>query len=170
MHAAIVADALRVPWIPVVLSPQSNSFKWLDWTLSLSLPYNPTTLPPSTLLESIRCFSFRFYGEEHFLAIPTPSGAVEHYKRMRRLKSWKYWSYWRWRLKQLTCDLPMRIASSAAFRGFRKLQDSRRTHRAAEHLRRVAQMPSYLSDEHVFMSKLDQLASLLPKLLLESND
>jgi succinoglycan biosynthesis protein ExoV len=170
MHAAIVADALRVPWIPVVLSPQSNSFKWLDWTLSLSLPYNPTTLPPSTLLESIRCFSFRFYGEEHFLAIPTPSGAVEHYKRVRRLKSWKYWSYWRWRLKQLTCDLPMRIASSAAFRGFRKLQDSRRTHRAAEHLRRVAQMPSYLSDEHVFMSKLDQLASLLPKLLLESND
>ena len=60
MHAAIVADALRVPWIPVVLSPLSNSFKWLDWTMSLNLPYNPITLQASTLLESVRNFSLRF--------------------------------------------------------------------------------------------------------------
>ena len=61
MHAAIVADALRVPWIPVAISPQSNSFKWLDWALSLNLPYNPTTLPASTLLESVRNNSLGFY-------------------------------------------------------------------------------------------------------------
>jgi succinoglycan biosynthesis protein ExoV len=161
MHAAIVADALRVPWIPVVLSPQSNSFKWLDWTLSLSLPYNPITLPPSTLLESIRCGSLHFYGEKHFLKNPTQSTAIEHYSRVRRLRSWKFWPYLRWRIQQLTLDLPTRIVRWPVFSGFRRHMDYSRTCRAAEELRRTAESPSFLSDERVFMLKLDQLASLL---------
>ncbi len=45
MHAAIVADTLRVPWIPVRAYPSINAFKWRDWTRSLELPYEPTTLP-----------------------------------------------------------------------------------------------------------------------------
>jgi succinoglycan biosynthesis protein ExoV len=161
MHAAIVADALRVPWIPVVLSPQSNSFKWLDWTLSLSLPYNPTTLPPSTLLESIRCGSLRFYGEKHFLNNPTLSTAIEHYSKVRRLRSWKFWPYLRWRIQQFTLDLPTRIVRWPVFSGFRRHMDYSRTCRAAEELRRTAESPSFLSDERVFMLKLDQLTSLL---------
>lgn len=30
MHAAIIADAMRVPWLPLITSPQINTFKWLD--------------------------------------------------------------------------------------------------------------------------------------------
>lgn len=44
MHAAIVADTLRVPWIPVVSSERISTFKWLDWTLSMQLPYEPVQL------------------------------------------------------------------------------------------------------------------------------
>jgi succinoglycan biosynthesis protein ExoV len=165
MHAAIVADALRVPWIPVSLSPQSNTFKWLDWTLSLGLPYNPTSLPASTLLESVRCESFRFYAEKHFLESRDPSNALEHYKRMIRLKSWKYWPYWKWRMEQLTYLLPERIVTSAPLSRFRRGQDESRTHSAAEQLRRTAELPSYLSEERLFMEKLEQLAALLPRVM-----
>ena len=45
MHAAIVADALRVPWVPVNLhGGYINSFKWNDWCGSLGLEYKPYTL------------------------------------------------------------------------------------------------------------------------------
>lgn len=164
MHAAIVADALRVPWIPVVLSPQSNTFKWLDWTLSLGLPYNPTRLQASSLLESIRCGSFPFYGEKHFLENRMPAHALEHYKRTVRLKSLKRWSSIRWRMEQLTYELPKRIVTSPALSAFRERQDLRRTECAAEELRQVAKSSLYLSEERLFMSKLDQLADMLPKL------
>lgn len=44
MHGAIVADALRVPWIPVKAYSTINDFKWNDWAKSLSLNYQPLIL------------------------------------------------------------------------------------------------------------------------------
>ena len=41
MHGAIVADALRVPWIPVQVHGHINSFKWSDWCKSVGLSYDP---------------------------------------------------------------------------------------------------------------------------------
>jgi succinoglycan biosynthesis protein ExoV len=46
MHAAIVADALRVPWIPVTVHDHINTFKWLDWCQSMRLDYRPVVLAP----------------------------------------------------------------------------------------------------------------------------
>ena len=54
MHAAIVADTLRIPWIPLIISPEVSVFKWRDWLGSLELPYRPALLPPSSLLEAQR--------------------------------------------------------------------------------------------------------------------
>jgi succinoglycan biosynthesis protein ExoV len=45
MHGAIVADALRIPWIPVCTREGINSFKWEDWCASVSLDYRPYHLP-----------------------------------------------------------------------------------------------------------------------------
>jgi succinoglycan biosynthesis protein ExoV len=50
MHGAIVADALRVPWIPVVAESKElyepiSKFKWRDWCSSIQLLYDPLVLP-----------------------------------------------------------------------------------------------------------------------------
>lgn len=55
MHGAIVADALRVPWIPVNCSQELLSFKWQDWLSSLRLPYEPSDITP--LYDVARNFS-----------------------------------------------------------------------------------------------------------------
>lgn len=41
MHGAIVADALRVPWIPLRLHSHIVEFKWRDWCCSLGFNYSP---------------------------------------------------------------------------------------------------------------------------------
>jgi len=45
MHGAIVADALRVPWIAVQLYSDVNDFKWADYCNSMNLKYRPFKMP-----------------------------------------------------------------------------------------------------------------------------
>jgi succinoglycan biosynthesis protein ExoV len=47
MHGAIVADALRIPWIPVRSSDAILTFKWRDWCASLNLEYQPHRVIPA---------------------------------------------------------------------------------------------------------------------------
>ena len=51
MHGAIVADNLRVPWIPVLPLATIHRFKWTDWTRSLGLEYLPHHVAPSSWIE-----------------------------------------------------------------------------------------------------------------------
>ena len=44
MHGAIVADALRVPWIAARTWPGINEEKWMDWTQSMDVEYQPADL------------------------------------------------------------------------------------------------------------------------------
>lgn len=52
MHGAIVADALRRPWIPLLPIHPSHRMKWTDWAASLDMTLRPATLPPSNLREA----------------------------------------------------------------------------------------------------------------------
>ena len=54
MHGAIVADALRIPWIAVQPLMRINQPKWLDWGDSLGLDVRMAELRPSTWLEQAR--------------------------------------------------------------------------------------------------------------------
>lgn len=39
MHGAILADCMRIPWVPVKTSGGINDFKWMDWTCSLNIDF-----------------------------------------------------------------------------------------------------------------------------------
>jgi len=56
MHYAIVADTLRVPWIPVKAYSSISDFKWQDWTSSLNMEYNPIPLAALYSPEAVKNF------------------------------------------------------------------------------------------------------------------
>jgi succinoglycan biosynthesis protein ExoV len=45
MHGAIVADALRVPWLPLQITPTTYVGKWHDWSASIRVPIHFKPLP-----------------------------------------------------------------------------------------------------------------------------
>lgn len=80
MHAAIIADALRVPWLAVSTSPEINQFKWLDWALSVGVPYEPLTLPSSTGAEWWRA-TYKRISQHDPKELSQIEGALEMYAR-----------------------------------------------------------------------------------------
>lgn len=57
MHGAIVADAIRVPWVAVEPIHSENRMKWFDWADSLSLTLRQADLWPSSVFEAYLKFS-----------------------------------------------------------------------------------------------------------------
>lgn len=63
MHGAIVADALRVPWRPVISqgNPDVIHFKWQDWCSSLQLEYKPYRISThGKLIKGRNIFKWRY--------------------------------------------------------------------------------------------------------------
>jgi succinoglycan biosynthesis protein ExoV len=61
MHGAIVADALRVPWIPVRTRKRILDFKWQDWLASLQMDHHFEWLTPAWSANIDREYKRRLY-------------------------------------------------------------------------------------------------------------
>lgn len=91
MHAAIVADAFRVPWIPVALSREVSPFKWVDWTSSVNVSYSPVCLPASNRIEYMRNVLLKWSVHSNAPDYPSPSlvaqGTQMHFNDLDLLMS-----------------------------------------------------------------------------------
>jgi len=166
MHGAIVADTLRVPFVPLVSSREISSFKWMDWTLSMELPYRPIRLPPSTLLDNARDRLVGFMGHGHlnpavFAAPSAANGGIaddllRHLDQTSVREESPAWQ----RVHKNTKRLWRRVvkpATDKASKGLLRSLDSRLFDSAAETMRKAMHAPSYLSDDSVYESKRAQL-------------
>lgn len=53
LHGAVVADAFRIPWIPVY-GQHGHLFKWIDWCASIGVTYDPQFFETSSMDEIVK--------------------------------------------------------------------------------------------------------------------
>lgn len=66
LHGAIIADAFRVPWLPIAISPTFSSYKWTDWARSMEveLTIAPALTLPKALYGFIPALRARLRGQQ----------------------------------------------------------------------------------------------------------
>ena len=154
MHGAIVADTLRIPWVPVIISPEVSVFKWRDWLGSLGMPYRPTQLPPTARLEAYRYDRIiRLTNQDGLVA----SGAIDSDCDDDLLIA-DFNQRYAGETK-LIASVPASAGLKAAAKRLIRLFDGPATERAAEALRKVTQGPNWLSRDAVLQEKVEQLQS-----------
>ena len=163
MHAAIVADALRVPWLPVVSSPQVSTFKWLDWTRSMDLPYAPFALHTSSMRARLRNAMLWAYGQEHRFRDHREESALRYYTRRYAGRSIHGWTPIN-RLGRRVHRRAERMLASPRIASWREARDAAMVDRAASDLARLADQTGTLSDDHVFHQRIDVLMERLASL------
>jgi succinoglycan biosynthesis protein ExoV len=173
MHAAITADALRVPWVPLAISNNINTFKWVDWCLSLKLPYKPTYMPSSSVTEFLGNLSIRYLSKPYRAPMsvvntistrPDQAEAVllEHYK-----KRYGGGAFFRFKenLHHNYVTRALRLIQRTALRKPWAFVDRMMIAHAAKKLRKAAEGPSYLSDEKVLDDAILRLQAILKQLV-----
>lgn len=146
MHAAIVADTMRVPWVALANSGQISTVKWLDWTRSLKLDYRAIELPPVSRAARIAGRFLHWYDEQHWI----PPGEISAATIARRLTTLTTPSRVGWRLR--------RVAQTTGNRVSRMVDRWEKApvgpDVAAAALVAAAKQPGMLSEEGVFRDKL----------------
>jgi succinoglycan biosynthesis protein ExoV len=156
MHAAIISDAMRVPWVPLITSGQINTFKWLDWTRTINLPYKPIVLGASSLKELVRDKLLFLYGEKYFVPELTPDVAINKFKLHRLIKSNFLWPYYFKVSRVLFYKIPMALLSMLGTTLVRNA-DERFINSAKEKMEEALTSSSYLSSDDIFFENQRKL-------------
>ncbi len=149
MHGAIVADVLRVPWVPVVSSLEINTFKWLDWTLSMRVPYRPVELPLLTPIQVARRTYKTLLAQRHHQANASAATALDAHARDEALRPPAWLSAWR------RSVLPVDRSTEPGGQRRSLLTEPwrRQLDKAIAVLQRLTEVPGVLSDERVLHAR-----------------
>lgn len=105
MHGAIVADALRTPFIPVTPTHSSHRYKWEDWARSVELTLDPVGTMSSSLLESyVKITGMRGQGARSRALLANPT--LSPFQRMMIRSTAK-------KLRRITEEVPPKLSSDA---------------------------------------------------------
>lgn len=160
MHAAIVADAMRVPWVPLSTSSHINGFKWLDWTLSMGVPYRPVKLPFASLASHIQNAMFTMTGESYAFETTDPEQTLRQFRRSDANRRQVWWPLAK-RIGSRLCRQVERQLRQPWLERWRSVGDEAMLDRCAQALAKAAAGPSFLSEDAVFQDKLDMLRTRL---------
>ena len=160
MHAAIVADTVRVPWVPLVTSSGINSFKWLDWCQSMGLGYIPIKLSGSSLSEQFASWLAKVCGLAYENTDLSHATAIANYQRELKRKT-SLWGRVLRKIVSLLTKLVRRLGRMPVLSGLVKSYDERQVALAAKALQQaVATQPCQSSDD-VFAERLNEMARRL---------
>lgn len=155
MHAAIVADTLRVPWVPVVASSEINGFKWLDWALSMEVPYRPLTMPSSSLTEAVTRFALNWGGGLHAKGLSEEMAVESFHKKLKANGDTISFIEKKARLG-LAKILRKVVSFIKMFAWGRKLEKAQ-MNKAVEALSSAVTGNSFLSSDQVFSQRLSEM-------------
>ena len=163
MHAAIIADAMRVPWIPLITSPQINPFKWLDWTQTIKENYSPIVLGSSSLRESLRSKGLGLYGENYHIKDLTLESALTDFYNKRKYKGKIWWPKYNKIAKKMISTIPDQILLSFGEATRNKL-DVKYIESAVKMLESCKAKQPFLSSDDVFYENVSKLMSCIDKI------
>lgn len=154
MHAAIVADALRVPWISVTTTPEFLAFKWADWAASLGMTISTCVLRPSSLQESLRNRMLLLSQHRGIYARPQSEGWIDFsdMEELRRRSDQTFHRHTqRWR------STYTRYSDAFIKRVLKRMPQIAGPLRqqALAQMRSLSRMPGQLSDEQRHRERLD---------------
>jgi succinoglycan biosynthesis protein ExoV len=164
MHGAIVADALRIPWIPITIAPDTLPFKWRDWTLSLGLPYEPVLVPASAGWEMLHHRALRQSAKRDGLVpsalvkdMNSKAGLIADFKERYKTVSQETSAE-----KAVPISPAKKRILSIARTASSPLDDFFVTN-AAKQIRKIALGKSYLSKDSEFSRAVNQLQEAVNK-------
>lgn len=163
MHAAIIADAMRVPWIPLITSPQINTFKWLDWTQTIKENYSPIVLGSSSLRESLRSKGLGLYGENYHIKDLTLESALTDFYNKKKYKGKIWWPKYNKIAKKMISTIPDQILLSFGEATRNKL-DVKYIESAVKMLESCKAKQPFLSSDDVFYENVSKLMSCIDKI------
>lgn len=155
MHAAIIADALRVPWAPVVSTTHINTFKWLDWSLSLGIPYEPVALPSPSIMSVYDDWTRGLTHDAFAVSPPTVEHVMDHFHRAMARSQRGQAGGRDVRMRAFVRRQSRRLHKASA--GVRTLVDRRRIERTAKALSSLAGHRGYLSDGRILSARIEEL-------------
>jgi succinoglycan biosynthesis protein ExoV len=160
MHGAIVADALRIPWVPVMCSPSIVPFKWVDWTRSMELDYAPIALPASSGWEIAKHIKIRVAERRELHRGMVAAGDDDLIDDFHR-------RYDGVPVDRLAPGAPLRGGMRHAVERAVAPLDRIAMHRAAQALQRASRSRSYLSRDTVLANRVNRLQACVETLRRE---